>query len=666
MKKIYFLLLITIFFFQANLNLAQNIAITDDDNYIAEPSAMLDVFSESKGMLAPRLTTTQREAINLPATGLLVFDTTINNFYFFDGSSWKNISAEGVWLINSNKLYTSDLNYRLGIGSNSPNSKLEVKADASFGVNDTLFVVKDKNGNPVFAVFPDGAKVFVNQAIKGSVGGFAVSGRSPSKALETSYLYVTPDSTRITFEDVSYKGSVGGFAVSGRSPSKAGASTTSLINLFPDNYFIGDSAGISTSGLYNNFIGYKAGAKNTTGQKNTFMGYYAGYNNIGGWENLFLGLESGKKNTSGYANLFIGNRSGFTNVGGHNNSFIGVNSGYSNSSGYYNVFIGDGSGYSNNTGWENVYIGLNAGANGTGNIVGNVFMGSFAGSDNTSSGYNTYIGHHSGWNNLGAGNTFLGYASGEGSNGSYNSYIGRMAGVLNVGNYNTMIGNLSARYCKSGSNNTFLGNSSGQNLKSASSSVLIGHFAGSSKPDSVSTGNVFIGYMAGYDAYGNNQLYIENSSADSTSALIWGDFLNNKLALNANVGIGTTAPDKKLHVVGDARITGDIYYGSSPSATVYAKPDFVFYNDYEKDLTISEIEKFVNDKKHLPWLTSASDEKDGINLTRMQFETLEAVENLQLQLIDLNKENQNLKQSIEIQQNQIQNLISEIEKLKSK
>src|SRR6056297_2750292 len=51
--------------------------------------------------------------------------------------------------------------------------------------SDTLFVVKDYNGNVVFAVFPDGAKVFVNDtSVKGPVGGFAVSGRNSSKNLK--------------------------------------------------------------------------------------------------------------------------------------------------------------------------------------------------------------------------------------------------------------------------------------------------------------------------------------------------------------------------------------------------------------------------------------------------------------------------------------------------
>jgi len=53
---------------------------------VADNSAMLDVGSTTKGLLAPRMTTTQRTAITLPATGLLVYDLTLNTYYFNSGT----------------------------------------------------------------------------------------------------------------------------------------------------------------------------------------------------------------------------------------------------------------------------------------------------------------------------------------------------------------------------------------------------------------------------------------------------------------------------------------------------------------------------------------------------------------------------------------------------
>lgn len=43
---------------------------------------------------------------------------------------------------------------------------------------------------------------------------------------------------------------------------------------------------------------------------------------------------------------------------------------------------------------------------------------------------------------------------------------------------------------------------------------------------------------------------------------------------------------------------------------------------------------------HLPWVTSATAENGAVNMTRMSFETLEVVENLQLQVIALNTQNE--------------------------
>jgi hypothetical protein len=45
------------------------------------PSAALDIVSTNKGVLLPRMTTTQKTAIANPATGLLVYDTTLMGIY---------------------------------------------------------------------------------------------------------------------------------------------------------------------------------------------------------------------------------------------------------------------------------------------------------------------------------------------------------------------------------------------------------------------------------------------------------------------------------------------------------------------------------------------------------------------------------------------------------
>ena len=59
-----------------------------------EDSAQLDVAATDKGMLVPRMTRDQRDAIVSPATGLLVYQTdNTPGFYFYDGAQWSSISA---------------------------------------------------------------------------------------------------------------------------------------------------------------------------------------------------------------------------------------------------------------------------------------------------------------------------------------------------------------------------------------------------------------------------------------------------------------------------------------------------------------------------------------------------------------------------------------------
>ena len=56
-------------------------------------SSILDLTSTTKGFLIPRMTTTQRDAIATPATGLQIYNTTTNANNYYNGSAW--VSAEG-------------------------------------------------------------------------------------------------------------------------------------------------------------------------------------------------------------------------------------------------------------------------------------------------------------------------------------------------------------------------------------------------------------------------------------------------------------------------------------------------------------------------------------------------------------------------------------------
>jgi hypothetical protein len=55
-------------------------------------SAMLDIVSTTKGLLPPRMTTTQVNAITTPPNGLRVYNTTIDHMCVYQGGSWVRIN----------------------------------------------------------------------------------------------------------------------------------------------------------------------------------------------------------------------------------------------------------------------------------------------------------------------------------------------------------------------------------------------------------------------------------------------------------------------------------------------------------------------------------------------------------------------------------------------
>ena len=59
-------------------------------------SSIIDVSSSTKGMLTPRMTTAQRLVISNPAEGLLVYDTNIDAFHYFDTTSGNWAKLDGA------------------------------------------------------------------------------------------------------------------------------------------------------------------------------------------------------------------------------------------------------------------------------------------------------------------------------------------------------------------------------------------------------------------------------------------------------------------------------------------------------------------------------------------------------------------------------------------
>jgi uncharacterized protein (TIGR02145 family) len=58
-------------------------------------SAVMELNSTSTGFLPPRITTAQMNAINSPAEGLTIYNTTLKTLCWFNGTSWTYVPQDG-------------------------------------------------------------------------------------------------------------------------------------------------------------------------------------------------------------------------------------------------------------------------------------------------------------------------------------------------------------------------------------------------------------------------------------------------------------------------------------------------------------------------------------------------------------------------------------------
>jgi len=163
---------------------------------------------------------------------------------------------------------------------------------------------------------------------------------------------------------------------------------------------------------------------------------------------------------------------------------------------------------------------------------------------------------------------------------------------------------------------------------------------------------------------------------------------------NVNVGIGTTTPNYKLHVLGTTYSTRLIIGKKSPqNATVFtingignskllvakngtgntvlqldnsgllrareikvdeaAWPDFVFKKSYSI-MPLADVEAYINKNKHLPNIPSALDiETNGLSLGKMQNLHMQKIEELTIYTIEQNKQIESLENTVDHLQKQL-------------
>jgi hypothetical protein len=366
MKKILF------GFFTAALSLSavcafsQNVAINEDGS-APNPNAILDVKSFTKGVLIPRVSTTGRLAI--PNTkGLLVYDTTVNSFWYNTGAGWQSFATgSDFWSLHGNN--GTDSASFLGTSNNMP----------------LIIKVNNQPAGRIDAQSPN------NTAWGFNAGGVSSSGE-PNTAIG---------------------------AYSMQSNTTGGYNTAVGTNSLQSN----------TDGAFNTAIGVGSMSL-AKGNNNTAIGAYTLQHNTTGFYNMAFGGGALEANTTGTGNIAIGYESLFWDTSGQQNTAVGLFSMQQNTTGSFNTASGAQTLDNNTTGGSNTAIGAIALSRNTiGNA--NVAMGVSSLSGNTTGGGNTAIGHSSmDRNTTGENNIALGIASmGTNTTGSQNTTIGAAADV---------------------------------------------------------------------------------------------------------------------------------------------------------------------------------------------------------------------------------------------
>ncbi|HJW29043.1 MAG TPA: hypothetical protein VJ508_07305, partial [Saprospiraceae bacterium] len=320
--------------------------------------------------------------------------------------------------------------------------------------------------------------------------------------------------------------------------------------------FIGESAG-EDDDLSNNvnvFIGQRAGQHNVSGVNNIAIGGDAMQQNISATDNISIGKSSLYSNASGNNNIAMGSYALSSNTSGSFNIGMGLLSLSGNGSGSSNVALGTGTMTGNSTGSGNIALNTSVLHNNTtGNA--NIGLGEYALFLNTTGSQNMAIGAHALESSMtGSSNVALGYYAGNFNSGSSNTMLGFESGKLNNGSLNVFLG-YQAGYSETGSNKLYIENSN------STTPLIYGDFATNKVTVNDSLQSKFMritngaanGYLLKSDASGN-ALWSDPATIFSDD---WNASGNNIYNVNTNnVGIGTSSPGDKLHIVGKVRIDG--------------------------------------------------------------------------------------------------------------
>ncbi len=143
MKKILSILVACSLYYSV---VAQNVGI---GTATPNNSAALDVSSTTQGMLIPRMTTTQRNLINAPADGLLIYNTTTNQLNQRQSGGWKVMINNDSWTGGgSGQMF--NIGDNVGINTAGPSERLDVsgniRTNSSAIIDNATAILQLKSG----------------------------------------------------------------------------------------------------------------------------------------------------------------------------------------------------------------------------------------------------------------------------------------------------------------------------------------------------------------------------------------------------------------------------------------------------------------------------------------------------------------------------------------
>lgn len=387
-------------FVTANLH-AQNVFPSTGSTGIGttapNSSSVLEIKSTTQGLLIPRMTLAQRNAIATPANGLLIYQT--NNtpgFYYYTGAAWTAMIAKSKsWSLTGNAATDSAINF---IGTTDQKPLIFKTGDTLSGYihptyNNTSFGYGALSSNVIFS---------------NSIGNFCTA---------FGYSSLHKNTTAIGNSAVGYQALY--------------STTTGTYNTA-----VGSNAlYANTTGMWNSAYGPGSMYNNTTGSYNVAYGDNSLSTNTTGSNNIAIGVEALTINSTGYSNTALGVRALYWNKS--NNNIVGIGDSvmfnlYTNSA--YNTAVGSKALFNSISSSSNTVVGYHAMFN-TSTGSNNLAFGSFTMATNTTGSFNTAVGDHA---DVGAGNlnnaTALGYSASATADNSVrigNSSVTSIGGFAN-------------------------------------------------------------------------------------------------------------------------------------------------------------------------------------------------------------------------------------------